>query len=211
MVSRPTASLAEALSRRTTVLVAIVALHVAGFYALAQSRVEVDKPAPTTVAVILTSARPVASPPALPDPLRPVAVAVQAVPTLRLPPPDLPVQAAPTAPSAITLAAATPGPSERIESDVPIEVSAIEYLREPRPRYPAEARKRRVQGVVLVRVLVDEDGKPCDVRIERSSGHEDLDAAARDAVRRAMFKPYLENGVPRMALALVPIEFSVRT
>ena len=46
------------------------------------------------------------------------------------------------------------------------------------------------------------------VDVEQSSGFARLDAAARAAVERALFKPYVENGVPRMALAMIPIEFT---
>lgn len=205
------APLSEVLPPRAFVLAAIGIAHVGGFLALAQSRMQVEQAAPTTVAVMIPADSPAPEPMKLSDPLRPVTVAL-APPALNLPVVESPVRAvAPSTPKAITVQVAAAEPAPSAHADVPVEVQAIEYLREPRPRYPHEARKRRRQGVVLVRVLVDRAGKPSEVRIERSSGHADLDEAAREAVRRAMFKPHLENGEPRMALAFVPIEFSVRT
>jgi protein TonB len=60
-------------------------------------------------------------------------------------------------------------------------------------------------------VLIDESGHASAVNVYRSSGHPRLDEAAREAVRRALFKPYLDGGVPRAAIAVVPIEFSLHT
>ena len=65
------------------------------------------------------------------------------------------------------------------------------------------------QGVVVLRVVIDERGRACDIEIESSSGHERLDRAAREAVATAAFQPYLEDGAPRRALVLIPIEFSL--
>jgi protein TonB len=45
------------------------------------------------------------------------------------------------------------------------------------------------------------------IEIVRSSGHASLDAAAREAVRAAHFKPVLANGKAVSAWGLVPIEF----
>jgi hypothetical protein len=37
-----------------------------------------------------------------------------------------------------------------------------------------------------------------------------LDEAARVAVARAIFKPYVNGGIARAAAAIVPVEFSLR-
>jgi protein TonB len=57
-------------------------------------------------------------------------------------------------------------------------------------------------------VLINELGRAARIEVERSSGYARLDAAARAAVERALFKPYIEDGAPRMALAMIPIEFT---
>jgi len=88
-------------------------------------------------------------------------------------------------------------------------ISAVEYVREPIPRYPAQSRRLREEGVVVLRVLIDERGQACNIEIESSSGYARLDNAAKEAVARAAFRPYLEDGKPRPALVLIPIEFSL--
>ena len=98
-----------------------------------------------------------------------------------------------------------------VASDDPAIVSDVEYLRAPEPRYPPASRAAREEGLVLLRVLVDERGRAQTIDVVRSSGHSRLDEAARVAVLRALFKPHIENGITRTALVTVPIEFAVRT
>jgi protein TonB len=74
-------------------------------------------------------------------------------------------------------------------------------------RYPVASLRQREQGRVLLNVLVDANGSVQRIEIARSSGHASLDAAARDAVRDAHFKPVLVNGKAVAAWGLVPIEF----
>lgn len=95
--------------------------------------------------------------------------------------------------------------------DAPKLISTVEYVREPVPRYPPQSRRLREQGLVVLRVLIDEKGQACDIEIESSSGHVRLDHAAKDAVARATFRPYVEDGAPRRALVLIPIEFSLNS
>jgi len=113
---------------------------------------------------------------------------------------------------AITAAAAAPLPPAPAseEPGEPPSLSNIAYLQPPAPHYPAESRRAREEGLVVLRVLIDASGHACHIEVSRSSGHPRLDAAAREAVERAVFKPYIEGGSPRAALAMIPIEFSLR-
>jgi protein TonB len=110
----------------------------------------------------------------------------------------------------IPVTMASPPPSPQVSSAAKL-VASVEYLREPVPRYPPQSRKLREQGLVVLRVLIDERGTACDVAIESSSGHERLDRAAREAIARAEFRPYVEDGIARRAMVLIPIEFSLNT
>jgi protein TonB len=55
----------------------------------------------------------------------------------------------------------------------------MEYLRAPAPVYPSESSRRRERGTVLLRVLVDAQGRPARIQLERSSAFSRLDGAAR--------------------------------
>ena len=93
---------------------------------------------------------------------------------------------------------------------VPPMVESVEYVRPPAPVYPRESSRRHEYGTVLLRVLVDPVGRPAQIQVERSSGYVRLDDAARDAVRKAMFRPHEVNGVAQAAQVLIPIEFTRR-
>jgi periplasmic protein TonB len=109
------------------------------------------------------------------------------------------------APRAITMVASeTPKPVPA----APRVVSEVAYLRPPAPQYPSESRRLGEEGMVLLRVIIDEGGRADRIEIERSSGHSRLDDAARAAVKSAVFRPYIENGVARAVLATIPIEFT---
>lgn len=99
--------------------------------------------------------------------------------------------------------------AESSDRSVPKLVSSVEYLREPSPHYPPQSRKLREQGLVVLRVLIDEKGTACNIEIENSSGYARLDVAAREAVARAAFRPYVEDGTPRRAVVRIPIEFAL--
>lgn len=87
----------------------------------------------------------------------------------------------------------------------------LAYRSAPAPIYPRIALQRQWSGTVLLQVLVDVDGRPLDVSIARSSGHRELDEAARQQVlRRWRFQPATRGGTPVQAIGLVPVEFNLR-
>ena len=83
------------------------------------------------------------------------------------------------------------------------------YRSNPRPDYPAEARRLRQQGRVLIEVEVSATGQPASVSLKRSSGVASLDAAALAAVRRWTFEPARTAGVPVTARVEVPVQFDL--
>ena len=83
------------------------------------------------------------------------------------------------------------------------------YLRNPPPKYPAESRKLREEGVVLLKVAVTAEGRAADVQLQRSSGFARLDDAALKAVRRWEFNP-ARLGATSIACAVeVPVRFGL--
>lgn len=135
-------------------------------------------------------------------------------PRIDLDPPLVPmielITDSPAASSAITVAAVPAAALARPPGEAAPElVSEVEYLDPPRPGYPSVSRRLGEQGLVILRVLVDERGHAEQIEVHRSSGHARLDQAALVAVERAEFKPYLANGAPRRVYVLVPIEFAL--
>lgn len=83
------------------------------------------------------------------------------------------------------------------------------YLRNPAPAYPRISRRLGEQGEVLLRVLVDTQGKPRTVELKNSSGFERLDKAAIDVVQRWSFVPAKRGARTVEAWVIVPIVFNL--
>lgn len=79
-----------------------------------------------------------------------------------------------------------------------IHVSAGEMqgdvLNKVPPKYPAEAKKKKVQGTVVLRAVIAKDGTVKDLKAV--SGPKLLRQSSMDAVKQWTYKPYLLNGNP---------------
>lgn len=200
---------AEDRSRRACVAASIVVVHAVGLYAALSFAPQIRR----AVAEVPLAVTFVALPESTPERPLPQVTVVTPQPVVmapELPLIEIPNDAAPSA-RAITIPVAPPPPPAAPHEDrsVPKLVSAVEYVREPIPRYPPQSRRLREQGLVVLRVVIDERGAASSIEIETSSGHARLDDAAREAVLRAAFRPYVEEGEPRRALVLIPIEFAL--
>jgi TonB family protein len=76
------------------------------------------------------------------------------------------------------------------------------------PDYTDQARQAKYQGVVLLRVVIDENGAPQNVRVLRPLGL-GLDEKAVAAVRHWRFRPGLLDGHPVPVDANVEINFQL--
>lgn len=63
------------------------------------------------------------------------------------------------------------------------------YLRNPTPPYPAAARRFGHEGTVVIRARIQADGSADRIEVKQSSGHDILDRAAVEAVRKWRFIP----------------------
>ena len=81
------------------------------------------------------------------------------------------------------------------------------YRETPQPLYPDSARRDGKEGRVLLRVLVDEEGRTKAIEVSTSSGHAMLDQAAITALKKWRFMPARASGKPVETWVKVPIEF----
>jgi TonB family protein len=70
------------------------------------------------------------------------------------------------------------------------------------PEFSAEARQAKIEGIVLVNMIVSPQGVPVNVHVLRGLGH-GLDEQAVEAVKQYRLKPAFEEGKP------VPVELNV--
>jgi len=190
-------------SGRATILAATIALHViaiVGFLQMKMHEQSKETPAPIIASLIEAPAQSEETPPQVTPP--PMNV-VYSLPT----PQDLSIETE----TAITVLEPTtttiaPNPA----SVAPPMIDSVEYVRAPPPVYPRESQRKREHGTVVLRVLVDALGRPAQIQVERSSGHDRLDTAARDAVAKFLFRPYEVDGIAKPAQVLIPIGFEPR-
>jgi protein TonB len=75
------------------------------------------------------------------------------------------------------------------------------------PIYPDEARRARVQGTVILQVVIGKEGTIENLHVV--SGDSLLVDAATDAVRQWRYRPYVLNGAPVEIDTTVEIHFTL--
>jgi len=81
-------------------------------------------------------------------------------------------------------------------------------VRDVKPVYPQVAQEARVQGMVIVEGLIDEQGNVADVKVLR--GVPLLNDAAVEAVRQWKYTPTLLNGVPVPVIMTMTVTFTLQ-
>ncbi len=111
-------------------------------------------------------------------------------------------------------------PVEGMGDDVIIDIPTPEYgqfvevdeepaiIKQVKPQYPPIAYQNKIEGQVVVGILVDTDGKVLDTKVVKSS-NEIFNEEAVAAVRQWAFKPAILNKKPVKFWYNVPIVFKI--
>lgn len=198
-------------SSRSWFMAAIVLLH-AGFFWLLTHGVTIGKlelPR-STIIDFLPVKKPAVVPPRPPDDVDVRRSVVDPLP----PPPDFEYREqqsehAPTAGPRIDKPPVTtkegPGEGPRI---VEPELDARYPFSEP--EYPVSEIRQGHEGTVLLGLQILPNGRVGEVRIERSSGYEKLDAAAAREARKWRMRPGTSDGKTTAMWKKVPIKFQLK-
>ena len=96
---------------------------------------------------------------------------------------------------------------------VPLAVVRAETKTEPpvpvrtvAPEYPSEMRREGINGVVMVKCTIDEQGNVADTNVVKSSNAE-FDRYAIDALKKWKFKPASEDGKAITISVTIPVKF----
>jgi periplasmic protein TonB len=106
------------------------------------------------------------------------------------------------------LAAASAKPAAAPEMNVDSVDSAPASISRPAPAYPPAARQMKIEGSVLLQVLVTETGEVGEVRVVRASSQV-FAQAARDAVKRWRYTPATKDGAVVKTWIVETIDFKV--
>ncbi len=174
---------------------------------------------------IVTASAPVvqAAPAAEPAPPSPTP-AVEAVAAVSEPVAAPPAPAEPVAATPAPVAAAQPDPATlqehqvvaRVATPRPATKADYGWLAESLHRriielrhYPSTARLNGWEGKVVLKVSIRNDGQLKDVEVVKSSGHESLDQAAMEAVRRACPLHMKHELTAPMVVLHLPVSYSL--
>jgi TonB family protein len=102
------------------------------------------------------------------------------------------------------MAQAPPTPSRRPGFGGPVSPPSVVHKVEP--EYSEEARRASLEGTVLLRIIVDEDGRPRELKVMRSLGL-GLDEKAIVAVSNWQFAPGTKEGQPVPVQAQIEVNF----
>jgi periplasmic protein TonB len=99
--------------------------------------------------------------------------------------------------------------------DGPLELKDVArppaVLEQVKPDYPRDARWQRIEGLVVVRVVVDREGRVDPARVRVVQSVPALDAAAVAAIVRWRFSPAIAHGGQAVAVIIeVPFRFNLR-
>ena len=84
------------------------------------------------------------------------------------------------------------------------------YAENPKPPYPVEARKKGMEGEVLLRVEVLANGRVGEIEVKRSSGHDMLDRSALSTVKQWRFIPANRGNGSIPCWVNIPIKFQLQ-
>jgi TonB family C-terminal domain len=87
----------------------------------------------------------------------------------------------------------------------PTEIAAVDT---PPPQYPAELGCAGIGGQSVLQVEVGTEGTPTRITLLRSSGNDELDRLAQEAVQGWKFRPATRGGQPIARTIQVPVNFT---
>lgn len=107
-------------------------------------------------------------------------------------------------PSEVTLVSGGEGGGGHSQSFIPRQA-----LHNPKPSYPLSSRKLREQGLVMIRLCVNQDGFVDEASVSRSSGFQGLDKSALATLSQWRFLP-LTSFIGRSSQCFQsPVHFSL--
>ena len=89
-------------------------------------------------------------------------------------------------------------------------VTSPRVITEVKPKYTSEALLQKIQGTVVLQLVVKHDGRPSEIRVIRSLDPEGLDQQAMTAASQWRFEPGRLAGQPVDVLVTIMLDFWIR-
>lgn len=101
----------------------------------------------------------------------------------------------------------TPAPAQKNPKQIHVKADDLKITYKVPPVYPVDAKKQKIQGTVVLSVVIGKDGSPENIKV--TGGPDALQQSALDAVRQWRWQPYLLNGDPIEVLTTVNIVYAL--
>lgn len=88
-------------------------------------------------------------------------------------------------------------------------VQKMKIIKMVPPKYPADAKAEKVQGIVRLKVRINQEGFVAETEIEQSPDDR-LSASAQEAVSQWVYEPTLLNGKPVEVLTVVDVNYTLQ-
>ena len=108
----------------------------------------------------------------------------------------------------VTVQAANTKAGEKGPVQVPSGVMASRIVSQTQPKYPPEAKEKRIQGTVVLNVKIGKDGTVEDLKV--ASGPKELRQSALVAVRQWTYKPYFVDGNAVEVDSTISVRYSLK-
>jgi periplasmic protein TonB len=166
---------------------------------LSETQIHFISPPPKAIEPPPIELKPIVQPKAIPQPhTQPLPVSPQVISS------EDNTNATPANPPSLAPAGHTPSATVAGPVEATLAYRAIPL------KYPSQALRGHMQGTVVLKVLVDEQGVPQEATVEQSSGYTLLDRSAREQVLQGWkFQPAMLNGQAVRAWARVPVSFDL--
>lgn len=112
------------------------------------------------------------------------------------------------------------GSDHSVERELPLDLTKSDFSDDriipPRivsfssPDYPEHLRKRKIEGRVQLKVLINKEGEAIQVEIEKTSGYQAFDQAAMQSVYQWKFKPAQFGKSNKGSWVLLPVVFRLK-
>ncbi len=113
--------------------------------------------------------------------------------------------------SGTTLTAQAPpqSPSEVVYGQFDPGITRAKATYQPNPEYSSRAARKKIQGTVLLSIIVTAEGTVRDPQVTRSLD-KDLDKNALECVKKWKFEPATKDGKPVATHVAVEVSFRVQ-
>jgi TonB family protein len=98
--------------------------------------------------------------------------------------------------------------AKNVTAQIPAEVMTGQIIKHKEPKYPFEAKIKRISGIVVLTALITQEGKITGLEVVASPSPL-LSKSAVEAVEKWQYRPYMLNGKPVTVETAILVNYSI--